>query len=110
MGAPVLIGYFTKRDASGTLRGARGTQSPHDLLMGTYSDLFLIAFILSLLLVCLSFVMNATGMGHKLAHKPHAVRKQADEEPSPQAPDRSGIRSFPIANTEVRSDSFGVTL
>ncbi|MBO3790454.1 MFS transporter [Bacillus velezensis] len=101
MGAPVLIGYFTKRDASGMLRGARGTQSPHDLLMGTYSDLFLIAFILSLLLVCLSFVMNATGMGHKLAHKPHAVRKQAAEEPSLQAP--GPIRHQVIPDREYRS-------
>ncbi|MEC3653924.1 MFS transporter [Bacillus siamensis] len=101
MGAPVLIGYFTKRDASGTLWGARSTQSPHDQLMGTYSDLFLIAFIFSLLLVCLSFVMNATGMGHKLAHKPHAVRRQAAEEPSPQVPEP--IRHQVIPDREYRS-------
>lgn len=69
--------------------------------MGTYSDLFLIAFILSLLLVCLSFVMNATGMGHKLAHKPHAVRKQAAEEPSLQAPEP--IRHQVIPDREYRS-------
>ncbi|MED1121268.1 MFS transporter [Bacillus atrophaeus] len=82
MGVPILIGYFTKKDSAGRLLTSNkgmdqeGTQSLHEALIATYHDLFLVSFILSLLLVCLSFFMNATGMGHKLAHKPHDKREK----------------------------------
>lgn len=82
MGVPILIGYFTKKDSAGRLLTSNkgmdqeGTQSLHEALIATYHDLFLVSFILSLLLVCLSFFMNATGMGHKLAHKPHGKREK----------------------------------
>ncbi|MCY9160955.1 MFS transporter [Bacillus atrophaeus] len=82
MGVPILIGYFTKKDSAGRLLTSNkgmdqeGTQSLHEALIATYHDLFLVSFILSLILVCLSFFMNATGMGHKLAHKPHDKREK----------------------------------
>ncbi|MDK2600162.1 hypothetical protein QO179_18440 [Bacillus stercoris] len=75
MGVPILIGFFTKKDA------ARQNGSVQDSMMTAYHDLFFISFILSVLLVCLSFCMNATGMGHKLAHKPHDQAKQLRNRP-----------------------------
>ncbi len=76
MGVPILIGFFTKKDA------ARQNGSVQDSMMIAYHDLFLISFILSVLIVCLSFCMNAIGMGHKLAHKPHDKAKTAPEKPA----------------------------
>ncbi|MCI3986988.1 MFS transporter [Bacillus vallismortis] len=76
MGVPILIGSFTKKDA------ARQSGSMQDSMMTAYHDLFFISFVLSVLLVCLSFCMNATGMGHKLAHKPHDNAKTAPEKPA----------------------------
>ncbi|AJO59494.1 MFS transporter [Bacillus subtilis] len=100
MGVPILIGFFTKKDA------ARQSGSVQDSMMTAYHDLFFISFILSVLLVCLSFCMNATGMGHKLAHKPHDKAKAAPEKPAVSAEglSKATVKSYKVINdTEYRN-------
>ncbi|CAF1766228.1 hypothetical protein NRS6094_03617 [Bacillus subtilis] len=100
MGVPILIGFFTKKDA------ARQSGSVQDSMMTAYHDLFFISFILSVLLVCLSFCMNATGMGHKLAHKPHDKAKTAPEKPAVSAEglSKATVKSYKVINdTEYRN-------
>lgn len=99
MGVPILIGFFTKKDA------ARQNGSIQDSMMTAYHDLFFISFILSVLLVCLSFCMNATGMGHKLAHKPHDQEKTAPEPAvSGQGLSNATVKSHQVINdTEYRN-------
>ncbi|MED0588677.1 MFS transporter [Bacillus subtilis] len=100
MGVPFLIGFFTKKDAAGQ------SGSVQDSMLAAYHDLFFTSFILSVLLVCLSFCMNATGMGHKLAHKPHDKAKTAPEKPavSAQGLSKATVKSYKVINdTEYRN-------
>ncbi|MGQ8923045.1 MFS transporter [Bacillus halotolerans] len=101
MGVPILIGYFTKKDA------ARQNGSMQDSMMTAYHDLFLISFILSVLLVCLSFCMNATGMGHKLAHKPHDKGKSASEKPAVSAHGltKAAVKSHKVIHDQEYRDA-----
>ncbi|MEC2184705.1 MFS transporter [Bacillus spizizenii] len=100
MGVPILIGFFTKKDA------ARQSGSMQNSMMTAYHDLFFISFILSVLLVCLSFCMNATGKGHKLAHKTHDKAKTVPKEPavSTQGLSKAAVTSHKVIHdTEYRN-------
>lgn len=96
MGVPILIGFFTQKDA------ARQSGSMQDSMMTAYHDLFFISFILSVLLVCLSFCMNATGMGHKLAHKTHDKAKTV---PKKQAISTQGLSKAAVKSHKVIHDT-----